>query len=188
VSINSKDDLKEYIKLEKELYLTKSIIQNLKLRITKEPRYFIWKFISYLRYDEYYINNKKSYLNKLILIWIRRRKNHYGNLLGLEIHSNTIGKGCMIYHYAGGIIVNSSSKIGENCKFHGMNCIGNGGIGDLGAPKLGNNVELGVGAKIIGDVYIADNIIIGANAVVTKSFYKPNIILMGIPATEKGSN
>lgn len=50
------------------------------------------------------------------------------------------------------------------------------------APVIGNNVEIGVGAKIIGDIYIADNIKIGAGAVVTKSFYEEGITLVGIPA------
>ena len=48
--------------------------------------------------------------------------------------------------------------------------------------KGGDNVDIGVGAKIIGGVTIADNIKIGANAVVTKSFYEEGITLVGVPA------
>lgn len=47
---------------------------------------------------------------------------------------------------------------------------------------LGKNVDLGIGAKIIGGVTIADNIKIGANAVVTKSFTEPGITIAGVPA------
>ena len=50
------------------------------------------------------------------------------------------------------------------------------------APKIGNNVEIGFGAVIIGKVIIADGIKIGANSVVTKSFLEPNITIAGVPA------
>ena len=51
-------------------------------------------------------------------------------------------------------------------------------------PKLGNNVNVGFGAMIIGNVEIADNCVIGAGAVVTKSFTKPGGILVGVPARD----
>lgn len=49
---------------------------------------------------------------------------------------------------------------------------------------------IGPGAKIFGDIFIADNIAIGANAVVNKSFYESNITIAGVPAkkiSNKGS-
>ena len=51
-------------------------------------------------------------------------------------------------------------------------------------PTLGNNVDVGVGAAIIGGINVADNCIIGANAMVNKSFMKCGSIILGIPATE----
>lgn len=45
------------------------------------------------------------------------------------------------------------------------------------APIIGNNVEVGFGAVIIGKVKIADGIKIGANSVVTNSFLEPNITI-----------
>ena len=63
-----------------------------------------------------------------------------------------------------------------------MNCIGNKGIADSGVPVIGNNVNIGVGAKIIGDIYIADNVCIGANAVVTESCHVEGATLIGVPA------
>ena len=50
------------------------------------------------------------------------------------------------------------------------------------APIIGNNVEVGFGAVIIGKVKIADGIKIGANSVVTNSFLEPNITIAGVPA------
>ena len=50
------------------------------------------------------------------------------------------------------------------------------------APKIGNNVDLGVGASVIGDVELADNIIVAAGAVVVKSCFTEGAVLAGVPA------
>ena len=97
------------------------------------------------------------------------------------MHENTINKGLRIWHY-GSIIVNGNSTIGENCQFHGNNCIGNKGLPSSKAPHIGNNVDIGVVAVIIGDIFIADNVKIGANAVVVNSCYEEGGILVGNPA------
>ena len=47
---------------------------------------------------------------------------------------------------------------------------------------LGNNVDIGYGAIVVGDVYIADDVRIGAGAVVTKSCYEKGVTLVGVPA------
>jgi serine O-acetyltransferase len=49
-------------------------------------------------------------------------------------------------------------------------------------PKIGNNVFIGPGAVIVGDIEIADGIAIGANSYVNKSFKEPNISIAGCPA------
>ena len=103
-----------------------------------------------------------------------------GNRIGLEIWENSFDKGLVIHHN-GSIVVNRNCKIGKNCELHGDNCLGNAGSGP-NCPTLGDNVNVGVGAKIIGNIIIADNIKIGANAVVNKSFLEPNITIVGIPA------
>ena len=55
-------------------------------------------------------------------------------------------------------------------------------------PIIGNNVYIGPGAKIYGNIRIADNIAIGANSVVNRSFETPNITLAGVPAKEVSKN
>jgi serine O-acetyltransferase len=54
--------------------------------------------------------------------------------------------------------------------------------GNLEAPQIGDNVYIAPGAKIFGDIQIADNIAIGANGVVNKSFTTPNVTIAGVPA------
>ena len=50
------------------------------------------------------------------------------------------------------------------------------------APHIGDNVYIGPGAVIFGDIVIADGCYIGANAVVNKSVLTPNTVVVGIPA------
>lgn len=54
--------------------------------------------------------------------------------------------------------------------------------GSLKAPIIGDNVYIGPGAVLFGEITIADGCYIGANAVVNKSFTEPNSVIVGIPA------
>lgn len=55
-------------------------------------------------------------------------------------------------------------------------------MGGKYAATIGDNVFIGTGAKIIGDISIANNVVIGANSVVCKSIEEPGITVAGIPA------
>ena len=109
--------------------------------------------------------------------------------LGYAIPPNVFGPGQALAH-RGTLIVNSRVRVGENCRIHTDVNIGTqAGFFDK-VPKIGNNVYIGPGAKIFGAIEIADNIAIGANAVVTKSFSEPGITIAGVPAikiSDKGS-
>lgn len=174
--IETRSELKEYLMYEKKLY-PNSLVDIL----TKDQRTYNWKYIKFLRKCEFYYNNrKKNIFYKFMYIYYRRKKNSLGAKIGVEIWENSFGKGLVIHHN-GSIVVNRDCKIGQNCQLHGDNCLGNAGYGRH-CPTLGDNVDIGVGAKIIGDVYIANGIKIGANAVVNKSFYDENVVIVGIPS------
>ncbi|WP_278558751.1 serine acetyltransferase [Limosilactobacillus vaginalis] len=102
-------------------------------------------------------------------------------LLNCDLPAATpIGLGLTIYHPYG-IIINSSAKIGTGLTIRAQSLIGNKGPAGSPCPVIGDNVDFGIGAKVIGDVRIGDKTKIGVNAVVTKS--APNdSILVGIPA------
>ncbi|WP_149524362.1 serine O-acetyltransferase [Sphingobacterium hotanense] len=95
-----------------------------------------------------------------------------------------IGQGFVIRH-VGTIVIGGRVTAGENLDIRqGITLGGNMGKTSLDGrsqPKLGNNVLIGAGAKILGPVEIGDNCLIGANAVVTKDFECDSII-GGIPA------
>lgn len=81
----------------------------------------------------------------------------------------------------GPIIINEFCVIGKNFRVHvGVN-IGAGADNAPGkCPRLGNNIYVGPGAKIFGNIDIADNCKVGANAVVNKSCDKCAISLVGV--------
>lgn len=104
-------------------------------------------------------------------------------LLNDDISGRTkIGWGFKIYHPYG-IFVNEDAEIGENFVCRGQVTIGNKGdkSANNGSPKIGNNVDVGVGAKIIGPIKIDDGCVIGTNAVVVKDS-EANSLLVGVPA------
>lgn len=79
----------------------------------------------------------------------------------------SVGKGLRIHHF-GGIIFHPSVTMGENCTLYQGVTIGDRG-GSGRAAVIGNNVLIGAGAKVIGEITIGDDCVIGANVVVTKS-------------------
>jgi serine O-acetyltransferase len=93
-----------------------------------------------------------------------------------------IGKGLRIHHF-GGIIVNSEASIGEYCTlYHGVTLGDLGGWG--GAPRIGNYVVIGAGAKLLGNIEIGDDCHIGANAVV-RTTVPAGCLAVGVPAVIK---
>lgn len=186
--IKTKKDLKEYLQYEDKIYKgEKGGLQQFTISLHKYPRYYIRKYLKYLRYQEFYMNNdfyhsgnKLGFIYDLLYLYYTRKKNFLGSKIGIEIQPNCVGKGINIYHI-NGLVINQHALVGDNCIFHGSNCIGSS---NRGVPTIGNGVEFGYGSCVIGDVCIADNIIIGAGAVVNKSFDKNGSTIAGIPAKE----
>lgn len=91
-----------------------------------------------------------------------------------------IGCGLYLPHGVNGIVIHSDSILGSNITlFHQVTIGGNGN--DYGMPQLGNNVYIGVGAKLIGEIKIGDSVKIGANAVVVSDI-PANCTVVGVPA------
>lgn len=109
---------------------------------------------------------------------------HYVNsiLLGIQILKGAkVGGGIAIKHYSC-IVVSKDSIIGNNCTLHQGVTLGRVFGGEkAGCPTLGNNVICFPGSKIIGKITVGDNVIIGANAVVTNDV-PSNCVVVGAPA------
>lgn len=186
--IKTKDELIHVVEYEKKVY-SQYMFPTRKRRfwacLKNEPEWLIMKWQIASRITDYYIykiHHNPTIMDKLKYFYFIRKRNRLGAKLNLEICTVNIAPGLLVYHYGGGSVINGGAVIGSNCHLHGNNCIGNAGPQDLHCPQIGNNVMLGVGAKVIGDVKIADGIKIAAGAVVVHSFEEPNITIAGIPA------
>lgn len=96
--------------------------------------------------------------------------------------SNKIGKGFYIGHF-GGVVVRGD--FGDYCSIGQGVTVGSKGAGKSnGWPTIGNNVYIGTGAKVIGNITLENNVVVGANAVVTCSVPE-NSLAVGVPAIIK---
>jgi len=98
----------------------------------------------------------------------------------MHVPLNCCGKGFLIIHI-GPLLINDKASFGEDCSVHVNTMFVAGGTND-GAPQIGNNVVVGVGAVVLGPVKIADYVAIGANAVVNKDVLEENVAVAGVPA------
>lgn len=173
--IKVKKDLKRYIALDNKDYYSITRKDRFFSFILQDEKYKIYKYKRLLRYQEFHFNNN----NKIRNLFYCYKKNKLGTTLGFLIPTNCFGEGMVIHHY-GSIIINNHAKIGKNCQLHGNNCIGNNGK-TCETPIIGNNVDIGFGATIIGGIKIGDNVKVGAGAVVISDV--PNdCTVIGIPA------
>lgn len=99
---------------------------------------------------------------------------------GIEIHPGaTIGRHLFIDHGMG-TVIGETAIIGDNClMYHGVTLGGRGFEHGKRHPTVGNNVMIGTGAKILGNITIGDNSQIGANAMVLHDV-EPNSVVIGV--------
>ena len=177
--IQTRKDLNYYLSEDRKALGIENLTFREKVHFRVRTSYSIYKFQRLLRYEEYYYN-KNGKLNRALAFIIRFQKDKLGRKLGFEIPRNVFGPGLRIIHI-GSIIINSGCIIGKNCTLYNDINIGiHNGI----CPNLGDNISIYPGAKIFGEVVLANNIVIGANSTVTKSCYTDSAILVGSPAKE----
>jgi serine O-acetyltransferase len=171
--IHSKADYKEYIAADAIANKISSLTS--KMRIT-------WKYLCRMRKYEYALNCRilPKPLQKIYIYICRYRYHSVGVKSGIQIPPNTFGKGLYIPHY-GAIVVNETARFGDNCV---IQC----GVNVSEKVAGGNHLYLGAGCKLLSGVHIPDDVIIGANAVVSKDVTEENIVVGGIPAMKLSNN
>lgn len=102
-------------------------------------------------------------------------------LTGIEIHPGArIGEGLFIDHGMG-VVIGETSEIGDNVTIYQGVTLGGTSLQKIKRhPTIQNNVVIGVGAKIIGDITIGENSKIGAGSVVINSV-PPHATVVGVP-------
>lgn len=146
--------------------------------LIRPERFYIRRYLRFLRQEEKYTFSAPD---KLRAFWYKARKNRLGSRLGFIISAGCFDEGLQLEHF-GSVIVNPKARIGKNCKIHGNCCIGSDGGYPDDSPVIGDNVDIGQGAQILGGIRIADDVRIGAGAVVVKDVLTPGVTLVGVPA------
>lgn len=120
-------------------------------------------------------------LARTLSTWSRHR-------FGVEIHPGaTIGRRFVIDHGMG-IVVGETTIIGDDCQlYQGVTLGGTGKEGGKRHPTLGNNVVVGVGASVLGNITLGDSVKVGGGAVVVRDV-PADCTVVGIPGhvTTKG--
>ena len=91
-------------------------------------------------------------------------------LTGIEIHPGAVIGRRVVIDHGMGVVIGETAIVGDDVlMYHGVTLGGKVNARVKRHPTIGNNVLLGAGSKIIGDIEIGDGAVVGANAVVTKS-------------------
>lgn len=175
--ISCKKELKEYLRVEKLLYIDR-LFGGKSSGIRKCTE---WKYSEALRHCEYYHNCFKRHT--LGGVYWGLKLKILSILTNVKIPLNCFEKGLLIQHCQN-IVVSDKAKIGEWCYlFHNVTIGISLGRNDHGeAPQIGSAVTICTGAGIFGNIRIANKCVIGANAVVNKSFDDEGYIIAGVPA------
>lgn len=144
----------------------------------KKFEWGFWAMVVY-RFGQWRYNVKPGIVRKPLSL-LYKLFFHYMKGKGIEFPCEIkIGKNFRIDHQ-GGIVVSGWSEFGDNCVIRNGVTIGIARAGDTKAPKIGNNVDIGAGAKILGDIIVGDNVLIGANSVVIQNI-PSDCTVVGIP-------
>ena len=171
----NREDLHNVINEDKRYYIKTMGIPFLDWFLNRPSRR-IFNYIYHMRYMEYY-GAKNNLLSKLLYGYHYYFYTKLSYVLGYQIPAGTCGKGLTLYHW-GSIIVNGEARLGDYCRLYPGVIIGST---DRGVPHIGNNVYVGGGGKIIGNIKVGDNVIIAPNSIVNKDV-PSNVVVAGVPA------
>lgn len=178
--IDSKDAYRHYLEQDKIA---------LGRRKDRRPGLFgdeIWKFEILLRKVEYDLNCRRGLSALVIGKYHKFRFHRLSVRLGFTIPPNVFREGLSIPHY-GTIVVHGNVRAGKNCRLQEGVTIGATG-GSHEAAVIGDNCYFASGAKVIGAVRIADDVAVGAGAVVTKDIIEAGTTWAGVPAGKISDN
>lgn len=176
--IKTKKDLINYVKLDKKRFDNRA--PNFKDRILHNECWYIYKYILHIRYLEYYKNNNNSIWHKIKYLYHFYFYKKLSFITKLTIYPGTVGPGLRIYHIGSFLHIGKNVKIGKNCTLVSGVIFGNKNETDDCKISVGDNCYFGADCKILGNVNIGDNVIIGANTVITKDI-PDNAVVGGVP-------
>lgn len=134
----------------------------------------IMKYLVTLRKLSYYRIGGGTF-NKLMYAYYHRRYVILGERLGFSIGLHSLGYGVVIPH-PGTIVIGGAPRIGNFAVLHTSTCITNN------KKVIGDGLYLSAGVKITSEITLGNNISIGANSLVNKTFTSNNAMIAGMPA------
>ena len=136
-----------------------------------------FKYVFWLRITRYAFINHRW----LLFFFSRCILKHYGYKFCFDIsYRAQILPGFAIGHW-GYIVIGAQTVIGSNCYVRPGIIMGKKSVYEGGYQIIGDNVEFGAGVKCVGQLTIGNNVLIGANAVVTHDI-PSNAVVAGVPA------
>ena len=161
----------KFMKEEKKAILKNDPAIKSKLEVYLYPSY---KAMKYYKISNYFYKKKFYLLARLISEKSKRKT-------GIEIHPGaTISPGLFIDHGIG-VVIGETSIVGKNVViYHGVTLGGIKNIKTKRHPTIKDNVIIGTGAKVLGNITIGNNVKIGANCVVLKDI-EDNKTVVGVP-------
>jgi serine O-acetyltransferase len=82
-------------------------------------------------------------------------------ITGIELPCEVVvGRNFVIDHF-GGIVISGYAQFGDDCRIRNGVVVGLKNVNDPIAPVFGNNVDIGTGAKVLGNIRIGNNVVIG---------------------------
>ena len=160
-----------------------NIRQDLKAHGGKWGAQGFWAMVVY-RFGRWRYRVRPTLLRKVFSLIYRVLYKLVQILTGIELPCEVeVGRNFVIDHF-GGIIISGYAKFGDNCRIRNGVVVGLRRVDEPSAPVIGNNVDIGTGAKVLGPISIGNNVAIGANAVVITDV-PDDCVATGIPAVVK---
>lgn len=105
-------------------------------------------------------------------------------MLGVELPCEAVIGARLVIEHVGGIVVSGDATFGDDCILRNGVTVGLRHRHERGSPTLGDRVDIGAGAKLLGPIRIGNDVAIGANAVVLCDV-PDGSVAVGVPAKVK---
>lgn len=181
--IKSKEDLAFYLKEDAKVNIHQESCSWLKMQISLLyglESYMAYNYLTKLRQYEYELNcGREGVFFKIKRIIAKVRYRRLGIKYRFRINPNVVEYGLRIPHITGGGIIGPDAM--------GKYCVVNAGVvigtktGTHRRPVIGDNCEITIGACLVGDIHIGNNVIVAPNSVVVKDV-PDNAVVSGVPA------
>lgn len=142
-----------------------------------------WALVVY-RFGRWRYGVRPAWLRKVFSFFYKVLFKFIQIITGIELPCEVkLGKNFVMDHF-GGIVISGYASFGDNCRIRNGVVVGLRRVDEPCAPQIGHDVDIGAGAKLLGNIRIGNNVAIGANAVVLCDVPDDHVAC-GVPAVVK---